>query len=116
EGVETAIRANGFAYGVPRRWRASDSRHQTRKLVWRIRHLCDAREIDPGKEVQKIERSVGRSFWQDHRHDWERRIAGLADNRKLAFVLLGVAKPAWPDQNDHRLGCVDGLFQRADPG
>src|SRR4051795_10130338 len=90
ESVEPTVGADGFPYSVPRRWRAADGRQQARKFVWRIRHLCDVREIDPGKEVQKVERPIGCGFRQDHWHDREGRIAALADNRKLTFVLLSV--------------------------
>jgi hypothetical protein len=46
------------------------------------------------------------------RHDGEGRITGLADQGKVAFVLLGVAEPARPDQHDRSIGCSDGLLQR----
>ena len=68
------------------------------------------------RTLEKIERTIGRCFGQDHRHDREGRIAGLADKGEFTFVLLGVAEPARPDQHDRRLGCADGLFQRANPG
>ena len=72
-------------------------------------------EVDPGEDSEKIERTIGRGLGQDHRHDREGRIAGLADKGEFAFVLLGVAEPARSDQHDRRLGCADGLFQRANP-
>ena len=72
-------------------------------------------EVDPGEDSEKIERTIGRGLGQDHRHDREGRIAGLADKGEFAFVLLGVAEPARPDQHDRRLGRADGLFQRANP-
>ena len=53
--------------------------------------------------------------YQDHRHDWEGRIARLTHKGEFTFVLLGVAEPTRPDQHDHGLGCADGLFQRANP-
>ena len=94
---------------------ALDGRQKVLKLVRRIGHLCDMREVDPGEDPEKIERRIGRRFGQDHRHDREGRIAGLTDKGEFAFVLLGVAEPARPDQHDHRLGCADGLFQRREP-
>ena len=65
--------------------------------------------------MEKIERTIGRCSGQDHRHDREGRIAGLADQGEFAFVLLGVAEPR-ADQHDHRLGGTDRLFQRRNPG
>jgi hypothetical protein len=53
---------------------------------------------------------------QDHGHDGEGRIARLADQGEVAFVLLGVAEPARPDQHDRSLGCPDGLLQSLQPG
>jgi len=53
--------------------------------------------------------------YQDHRHDWEGRIARLTHKGEFTFVLLGVAEPARPDQHDHGAGCSYGLFQRANP-
>jgi hypothetical protein len=93
-----------------------DGCQEMRKRVRSIRHLCNVREIDPGEEVQKIEWPIGCGFRQYHRHDLEGRIAALADNRKLAFVLLSIAEPTRSDQHDCRFGCANCLFQRADPG
>ena len=74
------------------------------------------REVDPGEDLEKIERTIGRRFGQDHRHDREGRIAALADKGEFALVLLGVTEPVRSDQHDRRLGGADGLFQRPNPG
>jgi hypothetical protein len=45
----------------------------------------------------------------------KRRIARLTDDGEFALVLLRVAEPVWPDQDDDRPGRIEGFLQLADP-
>src|SRR6266571_5228480 len=67
--VKPAVGANGGARNVARGLPAADGGCEAANFFRRIGHLVDMGEVDPGEELQEIERKVGRRSGQDHRHD-----------------------------------------------
>ena len=71
-------------------------------------------EINPGQKLQKPGRRRIASRHQ-HRDDREGGLAGLADQRELALILLGIAEPMRADQDGDGLGAADRVFKRRNP-
>ena len=112
ERIEAAVGTDRFLYGAF--GLAADRREQSRQRVRRLGHVRGLGKVDPGQQMEKVERPVGRRSRQHHRDDRERRIAGLPDQRELSLVLLRVAEPR-AEQHDHRLGGIHRPFERRDP-
>src|SRR5262245_53653554 len=88
EGIEAAI-------GAEKRWRrpaggraALDRAEQALEFAGRARHLADAREVDPGQQLQKTGRRV-LHVGQQHRNDRKltllRALLRLPDEGELIF-------------------------------
>ena len=48
-----------------------DGSHEVLKFGRRIRHLCDTGEVDPSKDLEKIERTIDLRFWKEFPTDKE---------------------------------------------
>src|SRR5262245_7950647 len=83
ECIKTPVGAVSSSGGPGRSLPAVDSRQKLLEHVRRIPHFCDMREVDPGQDAEEIEGRIARGLRQDHWHDGEGRIAGLADQGKV---------------------------------
>src|SRR5262245_54342301 len=92
ESIETSVGADGLSCGLRRSLPAVDCLQKVLEHVRRIGHSCDMREVDPGQDAEEIEGWIARGLGQDYWHDGKSRIASLANQGKVAFVMLGVAK------------------------